>query len=93
MWKYSNNDEIFNRIIDEGHYIVENRATIRQTAAAFNVSKSTVYKDVTERLTEYNPVLAKDVSKVLAYNKAARYSRGGISTIIKHGNPRKIKTK
>jgi putative DeoR family transcriptional regulator (stage III sporulation protein D) len=65
-------------------YIIENNATVRQTAKAFGISKSTVHKDVAERLTQINPTLASEVRKVLDVNKSERHIRGGLATKEKY---------
>lgn len=65
-------------------YIIENNATVRQTAKQFGISKSTVHKDVTERLPEINPSLAKSARKVLDVNKSERHIRGGLATREKY---------
>ena len=65
-------------------YIIENNATVRQTAKQFGISKSTVHKDVTERLPQINPALAKTARKVLDVNKSARHIRGGLATREKY---------
>lgn len=80
------NDEVFNRAIELGNYIVENNSTVRAAAKKFGVSKSTVHKDVTQRLKQLNSNLAKDVRKVLEINKATRHIRGGIATKNKYKN-------
>lgn len=72
------------RVVDVSHYIVDTKATVRQAAAVFGVSKSTVHKDVTERLPRVSRELAKKVSKVLAKNKAERHIRGGEATRQKY---------
>lgn len=72
------------RAVDIAQYIVENNATVRQTAKAFGVSKSTVHKDVTERLTQINPTLASKARKVLDVNKSERHIRGGMATKEKY---------
>ncbi len=59
-------------------YILEKNTTVRQTAKTFGVSKSTIHKDVTERLKEINPSLAKEVKNVLDKNKSERHIRGGL---------------
>ena len=64
--------------------IIENNATVRTAAKAFGVSKSTVHKDVTERLKRTDPALWKQVKSVLEKNKAERHIRGGIATRIKY---------
>jgi putative DeoR family transcriptional regulator (stage III sporulation protein D) len=65
-------------------YIVEHRATVRQAAAQFGVSKSTVHKDCVDRLVTINPSLAEAVRKVLDVNKAERHIRGGMATREKY---------
>lgn len=62
-----------------GEYIVENKATVRRAAKQFGVSKSTVHKDVAERLRSVDMGLYKEVSSVLAVNKAQRHIRGGMA--------------
>ena len=71
-------------------YIIENKSTVRQTAKKFNISKSTVHKDISERLEKVNPSLARDAKKVLEINKAERHNRGGMATKRKysHENPK-----
>lgn len=65
-------------------YIIENNATVRQTAKKFGISKSTVHKDVTDRLNQINPVMAKQAAAVLAINKSERHIRGGQATKEKY---------
>ncbi len=65
-------------------HIISNKATVRQTAKIYGVSKSTVHIDVTKRLSQTNPALAKEVSKVLEENKAQRHIRGGEATRQKY---------
>ena len=77
-------DYILERVLDVGIYIAENNATVRQAAKKFGVSKSTVHKDVTERLPQINKVLSMDVKKVLGINKAERHLRGGEATRKKY---------
>lgn len=72
------------RVLEIGTYIVESNATVRQTAKKFGVSKSTVHKDVSERLEHINPSLAAEVRKVLDVNKAERHIRGGLATREKY---------
>lgn len=67
-----------------GEYIVETGATVRQAAKMFRVSKSTVHKDVSERLQRNNRELYNRVRKVLDVNKAERHIRGGLATHIKY---------
>lgn len=66
------------------NYIIENGATVRATAKYFGISKSTVHKDVSERLLKFSPSLAKEAKKVLDYNKAERHLRGGMATKLKY---------
>ena len=73
-----------NRCIILGEYIVENKATVRKTAEVFSISKSTVHIDVTKRLNEISPSLAKEVNEVLQENKAQRHIRGGNATKEKY---------
>lgn len=77
-------DYIEERAIDIANYIIDNNATVRQTARQFGISKSTVHKDVTERLMQINPTLAKDARKVLDVNKSERHIRGGLATREKY---------
>ena len=65
-------------------YIIENKSTVRDTAKKFNISKSTVHKDVAERIWQTDKALAKEVEKVLQHNKADRHMRGGIATKHKY---------
>ena len=68
------------RAIDIAHYIIEENATVRQAAKKFGVSKSTVHKDVADRLSKIHPALAIEARKVLDMNKAERHIRGGLAT-------------
>lgn len=72
------------RAVELGKYIAENRATVRQAAEVFSVSKSTVHIDVTRRLSEIAPILAGEVYEVLQENKAERHIRGGLATKNKY---------
>ena len=72
-------DYIEERATNIARYIIENNATVRQTARQFGISKSTVHKDVTERLAQINPGLAKEARKVLD-----RHIRGGLATREKY---------
>lgn len=74
MW-----DQVQDRILKEARYIIESNATVRKTATYFNVSKSTVHKDVVERLKEMDNVLYAEVRLVLDKNLAERHIRGGIA--------------
>lgn len=72
------------RTIEIAHYIIDNKVTVRAAAKKFGISKSTVHKDVTERLKRINPALAKETKKVLDENKAERHIRGGEATRQKY---------
>ncbi|NPV28727.1 MAG: sporulation transcriptional regulator SpoIIID [Firmicutes bacterium] len=72
------------RVLEVSHYILESAATVRQTAQVFGVSKSTIHKDVTERLPKINPQLALQVRNILELNKAERHIRGGEATRKKY---------
>ena len=74
------------RSVELAHYIIESKDTVRGAAKKFGVSKSTVHKDVSERLKKINPSLAKEVRVVLDENKAERHIRGGMATKRKYGN-------
>ena len=77
-------DYIEERAIALAHHIIENKSTVRSTAKKFHISKSTVHKDVTERLIKINPQLASAVHSVLEENKAERHIRGGMATREKY---------
>ena len=76
--------EVCDRCSVLGQYILENRATVRETAARFGISKSTVHKDVTEHLKRSNPALFLSVKQVLEQNKKERHLRGGEATRKKY---------
>ena len=75
-------DYIEERAVEIAYYIIEHKATVRQTA--FGVSKSTIHKDCTDRLEQINPTLAQSVRKVLDVNKQERHIRGGLATREKY---------
>lgn len=77
-------DYIEERAIEIANYIIEKNATVRQAAQKFGVSKSTVHKDVTERLSTFQPSLASEARKVLDINKSERHIRGGLATREKY---------
>ena len=88
-------DYIEERAVELAYYIIKTKSTVRQTArcfgiskrqtaARFGISKSTVHKDITERLEEINPSLASETRKVLDVNKAERHIRGGLATKEKY---------
>ena len=72
------------RAIELGEYIVEHDATVRKTAKKFGISKSTVHKDVAQRLKYVDPQLYQKVKAILDENKAQRHIRGGIATKLKY---------
>ncbi len=72
------------RVMEISNYIIESSATVRQTASVFGVSKSTVHKDVTERLPLINEMVAARVRDILDTNKAERHLRGGEATKRKY---------
>lgn len=72
------------RAVKTAQYIIDTKATVRQTARKFGVSKSTVHKDVTERLMRINPSLATQARSVLDINKSERHIRGGLATKEKY---------
>ena len=67
------------RAVELGEYIIQSKATVRKTAKKFGISKSTVHKDVSERLKKVNPQLYREVKSVLEINKAQRHIRGGMA--------------
>ena len=77
-------DYIEERAMELARYIIENNSTVRATAKIFNVSKSTVHKDVHERLTKINPLLYEQAKTILEHNKAERHIRGGMATKKKY---------
>ncbi|HBB28175.1 MAG TPA: sporulation transcriptional regulator SpoIIID [Clostridiales bacterium] len=77
-------DYIEKRAMEIAEYIINTESTVRQTAKKFGVSKSTVHKDVTERLPKINPPIANDVKKILLKNKSERHIRGGKATRLKY---------
>ena len=72
------------RACDLAVYIIENKSTVRAAAAQFGISKSTVHKDLTERLPRLDPALYKQVRQLLDINKAERHIRGGMATRRKY---------
>lgn len=79
-------DYIEERVLSLAAYVIETGTTVRGAAKHFKVSKSTVHKDLTERLNEINPSLAHEVKTVLENNKAERHIRGGLATQKKYLN-------
>jgi putative DeoR family transcriptional regulator (stage III sporulation protein D) len=72
------------RTVELGKYIVEKKCTVREAAKKFGISKSTVHKDITEKLPHINSALYKEVKKVLETNKKERHIRGGMATKHKY---------
>ena len=72
------------RTVILGEYIVEHGSTVRDAAKSFGISKSTVHKDVSQRLRRINPHLYGEVKRVLEHNKAQRHIRGGLATREKY---------
>lgn len=77
-------DYIEERVLEVANYIIDSKATIRKTAKVFGVSKSTIHKDMTERLPKINPTIAKEAKTILDLNKAERHIRGGKATKMKY---------
>ena len=82
-------DSIEERAVEIAQYIIDSKDTVRGAAKKFGVSKSTVHKDITDRLMKINRSLAIDVRKVLDENKAERHIRGGMATKLKYEKCRK----
>ena len=72
------------RAINLAQYIIDSKDTVRGAAKKFCISKSTVHKDITERLVKINPRLAREVREILDENKAERHIRGGMATKLKY---------
>lgn len=72
------------RAINLAHYIIDSKDTVRGAAKKFGISKSTVHKDVSERLLTINKALALEVRRILDENKAERHIRGGMATKLKY---------
>ncbi len=83
-------DYIKERTLKIGICIIETKQTVRTIAKEFGVSKSTVHKDLTERLPEINPDLANQVKHILDYHKSIRHLRGGEATKIKYRQNRSV---
>jgi putative DeoR family transcriptional regulator, stage III sporulation protein D len=77
-------DYIEERVLEVANFIIDSKATIRRTAKVFGVSKSTIHKDMTERLPKINPTVAKEAKLILDLNKAERHIRGGKATKLKY---------
>ncbi len=77
-------DYIEERVLEVAAYVLETGSTVRNAAGHFKISKSTIHKDLVERLKEINPALAEEVKHVLDNNKAERHIRGGLATRQKY---------
>ena len=77
-------ESIRQRCLDLGHYMLRHSATVRSAAQAFGLSKSSVHKDLTQRLPYIHPALARQVNALMRYNKAVRHIRGGMATRRKY---------
>ena len=77
-------DTIEERTVRIANYIIETKCTVRDAAKKFGISKSTVHKDITERLEKINKLLAEDIKIILNENKSERHIRGGIATRNKY---------
>ncbi|MBQ4565790.1 MAG: sporulation transcriptional regulator SpoIIID [Oscillospiraceae bacterium] len=77
-------DNLQQRACDLAVYIIDNQSTVRGAAKEFGISKSTVHKDLSERLPHYNRSLYQQVKAVLEQNKAERHIRGGLATREKY---------
>lgn len=77
-------DYITDRVIQLANYVIEHKATVRTAAKKFGISKSTVHKDISERLGAINPALAEQAKAVLYENKQQRHIRGGMATKNKY---------
>ena len=73
-------EDIIRRCVEAAQYMLETRSTVRQTAARFGLSKSSVHKDLCTRLPKIDARLAREVAVLLEYNKAVRHLRGGEAT-------------
>lgn len=77
-------DYIEERVMEVAEYIIDTGATVRETAKVFKVSKSTIHKDMSERLPKVDPAKYEEVKKILEKNKAERHIRGGFATKMKY---------
>ena len=83
------NQNIEERAKELAIYIIENKTTVRAAAKHFGISKSTVHKDMAERLVHINGILYKQVKEILEVNKAQRHIRGGLATKQKYLDKKK----
>ena len=74
------------RAVEIANYIIEHKATVRQAAKHYGISKSTVHKDISDRLCQVNPALAAETRKIIDVNKSERHIRGGMATKEKYAH-------
>ncbi len=86
-------DLVGRRVVEIGKYIAETKCTVRQAAGKFGVSKSTVHKDISERLSQIDSSLFEQAEQVLQFNKSQRHIRGGNATKKKYEQARLLKQK
>ena len=79
------------RAIELAHYIIDSKDTVRGAAKRYGISKSTVHKDLSERILKINPILASQVREILDENKAERHIRGGMATKLKYEHQKEEK--
>ena len=79
------------RAMELAHYIIDSKDTVRGAAKKFGLSKSTVHKDLSERILKINPALAAEVRLILDENKAERHIRGGMATKLKYSHMKEDK--
>ena len=84
-------NSIEERANELAHYIIDSKDTVRGAAKKFGISKSTVHKDLSERIVKINPALAVEVRQILDENKAERHIRGGMATKLKYEHMRENK--
>ncbi|MDQ0149335.1 sporulation transcriptional regulator SpoIIID [Eubacterium multiforme] len=87
-----NKMRIESRALEVAQYIIETGSTVRATAKEFGVSKSTIYEDITKRILDINPILAKEAEKILEINKLERHLRGGAATKRKYFYSENLRT-
>lgn len=79
-------DCVKERVLEVANYIIDTKSTIRKTAKVFGASKTTIHKDITERIIEVKPELRKNIKEVLEQNLEERAIRGGMATKLKYQN-------
>ena len=84
---------IEDRVVSLAKYILDTKDTVRGAAKMYGISKSTVHKDLVERLEKINPMLARQVRKILENNKAQRHIRGGMATKLKYEKQNRVNSK